>query len=323
MRTDGRHAEVVFGKSFEKDAARRDFTINALFEDRAGQIYDYFGGEEDLRQRLLRFVGAPRERIQEDYLRILRFFRFWARFGLHPDEEALRAIAWEASGLAHISKERITMEFLGILAVPQPSQIIQAMAASGVLSVICAVTLDEPLNERMDDCARFEPDSRAIVRLALLLGEAIRREGDTPLTRHFRLSGHQINRIMSLATFGQHLEDNLKKDEALAMTLLDGVERFWKDGLSRDFLPAAEILFPDKNHLVRWLMQLETELGWLRIAPLPVDARTLMDTFHLAAGPQLGRLLSELKTHFRNRRWQSREEGLALAAELLKHPLSV
>ncbi|HEX6144176.1 MAG TPA: hypothetical protein VFZ01_15775, partial [Geminicoccaceae bacterium] len=94
VRTDGRHAEVAFTDSFEADAARRDFTINAMSCDRTGRLFDYFGGRADLAAGRVRFVGEAARRIAEDHLRILRFFRFFARFGRPPpDPEALEACA--------------------------------------------------------------------------------------------------------------------------------------------------------------------------------------------------------------------------------------
>ncbi|RYZ53607.1 MAG: CCA tRNA nucleotidyltransferase, partial [Proteobacteria bacterium] len=113
--TDGRRAVVSFGNSFEADSLRRDFTINALYEDRSGKVYDYHDGIKDLQAKVLRFVGEPRTRIKEDYLRILRLFRFWSRLGFEPQAEALPVIAEEARGLEQISQERKTSELLMIL----------------------------------------------------------------------------------------------------------------------------------------------------------------------------------------------------------------
>ena len=316
VKTDGRHAEVVFGHSFEMDAARRDFTINAIFEDRSGKIYDYFGGQEDLRDRVLRFVGEPRQRIREDFLRILRFFRFWARFGLHADPSALVAIAQEATHLEQISKERITIEVLGLFAAPNPRQAIEAMVASGVFSAICDEIVNIPLDERIDSLDRFQSSTRALARFALLLGEEIGRRGEPMLEKCFRLSRNQTNCIVSLASFGKLLEEDFVMNQALAMELLDSVDRFWKGQLLSDFLPAAEIIFPQKAAQVRWFTTLEQEQGWLRTSPMPVDAKTLMEELKIPAGPQLGKLLKELKSQYRNRAWRFKEEGLALATQL-------
>ena len=117
VKTDGRHAKVRFGTDWLEDAKRRDFTINSMSLSPDGGLYDPFGGARDLRAGRVRFVGDARERIQEDYLRILRFFRFYARFGKgrKPDQEAMDAITELSGGLENISGERIAKELFGIL----------------------------------------------------------------------------------------------------------------------------------------------------------------------------------------------------------------
>ncbi|MCA1660900.1 MAG: CCA tRNA nucleotidyltransferase [Novosphingobium sp.] len=136
--TDGRHAEVAFSRDWKEDAARRDFTINALYAEPATlEISDYFGGLDDLRGRRVRFIGDARQRIREDHLRILRYFRFQARFGSHPaDEVAERACAELAPTLKGISRERVGWELQAILALPDPAPTIARMAELGVLAVI-------------------------------------------------------------------------------------------------------------------------------------------------------------------------------------------
>jgi poly(A) polymerase len=136
--TDGRHATVAFSQSWEEDAARRDFTINALYADPQGlTVHDYFGGLADLKARRLRFIGDAEARIREDYLRILRYFRFQARFGSLPaDATAEAACSALAPGLKGLSRERIASELLGLLALPDPAPTVARMAELGVLTVI-------------------------------------------------------------------------------------------------------------------------------------------------------------------------------------------
>ncbi|XP_042352813.1 LOW QUALITY PROTEIN: CCA tRNA nucleotidyltransferase 1, mitochondrial [Plectropomus leopardus] len=113
VQTDGRHAEVEFTTDWQKDAERRDLTINSMFLGLDGTLYDYFKGYEDLQNRKVRFVGSPEQRIQEDYLRILRYFRFYGRVAFEPDDhepETLAAIRENGRGLAGISGERIWQE---------------------------------------------------------------------------------------------------------------------------------------------------------------------------------------------------------------------
>jgi poly(A) polymerase len=133
--TDGRRATVAFTDDWKEDAARRDFTINALSADpRTGEIFDYFGGLDDLQHRHIRFIGDPLQRIAEDHLRILRFFRFHARFGLGElDSAALDACTQRANDLMALSRERIADELLKLLAVSDPSPTVAIMLERNIL----------------------------------------------------------------------------------------------------------------------------------------------------------------------------------------------
>jgi poly(A) polymerase len=133
--TDGRRATIAYTEDWREDAARRDFTINALSADPdSGEIWDYFGGLADLAARKLRFIGDPLQRIAEDHLRILRFFRFHARFGEGaPDQAALEACAARANDLMALSRERIADELLKLLALPDPAPTLALMIDRGVL----------------------------------------------------------------------------------------------------------------------------------------------------------------------------------------------
>lgn len=137
LETDGRHAVVAFTADWQEDAARRDFTINAMSMDRNGTVFDYFGGQEDLAAGKVRFVGDAATRIAEDYLRILRFFRFYARFGrLPPDTGTLDALRNGIPGLGQLSIERVWNELRRILATPDPGEAIALMDRLGVWSAV-------------------------------------------------------------------------------------------------------------------------------------------------------------------------------------------
>ena len=145
--TDGRHAVVAFTDDWREDAARRDFTINALFaEPDSGRIVDYFGGLDDLAERRIRFIGDPMARIAEDHLRILRFFRFLARFGDVPDPAALAACEARANDLMALSRERIRDELLKLLVAPDAVRVVMLMLEGGILRpVLPEITSAEPL----------------------------------------------------------------------------------------------------------------------------------------------------------------------------------
>jgi poly(A) polymerase len=144
--TDGRRATIAFASDWPEDAARRDFTINALYaHPETLEIADYFGGLDDLAVRRVRFIGNPRARIAEDHLRILRYYRFQSRFGAELDSEAEEACAELAHTLKGLSRERIAGELLTLLALPDPHPTLERMRARGVLGVIlpeaCAAQL--------------------------------------------------------------------------------------------------------------------------------------------------------------------------------------
>lgn len=136
VETDGRRAVVAFSDDLAQDARRRDFTMNALYADRSGTVIDPVGGLDDLRARRLRFVGDPAQRIAEDYLRILRFFRFLAWYGREIDAPALAACADMRAGLDTISRERVGQEMRKILDASEPSLTIWLMATTGVLAQV-------------------------------------------------------------------------------------------------------------------------------------------------------------------------------------------
>lgn len=135
VETDGRRAKVRFGRDWEADARRRDFTVNALYCEADGTIVDLIGGLDDIPSKTIRFIGEPEERIREDYLRILRFFRFFAWYGAgRPDSHGLLACARLKDGLDGLSMERVWTEMRRLLAAPDPSRAILWMRQTGVLS---------------------------------------------------------------------------------------------------------------------------------------------------------------------------------------------
>jgi len=147
--TDGRRATVVFTKDWQADAGRRDFTINAIYADPySGELFDYFGGLDDLRSRTVRFIGEPLQRIAEDHLRILRYFRFHARYGHgDPDPHALEACTERANDLMALSRERIADELLKLLALDDPTLTVRLMLGRGLFA---------PVVPEIEDAARLE-----------------------------------------------------------------------------------------------------------------------------------------------------------------------
>ncbi|HEX8261819.1 MAG TPA: CCA tRNA nucleotidyltransferase [Allosphingosinicella sp.] len=172
--TDGRRATIAYTDDWREDAARRDFTINALSADPVGlDVHDYFGGGEDLATRRVRFIGDPLTRIAEDHLRILRFFRFFARFGAgEADGEALEACAARANDLMALSRERIADELTKLLALPEPVEAVRLMIERGILRPVLPEIGSEGA-ERLARLVRREADAgvppHPLRRLAALL----------------------------------------------------------------------------------------------------------------------------------------------------------
>lgn len=137
VETDGRRAKVTFGRDWKLDAERRDFTMNALYAEADGTVVDLVGGIADIEARRLRFIGDAEARIREDYLRILRFFRFFAWYGDgRPDAEGLKACARQKEGLAQLSAERVWSELKKLLSAPDPSRALLWMRQAGVLTAV-------------------------------------------------------------------------------------------------------------------------------------------------------------------------------------------
>ena len=171
--TDGRRATIAFAQEWQEDAARRDFTINALFaHPETLEISDYFGGLEDLAERRVRFIGDAKQRIREDHLRILRYFRFQARFGSQLDEEAEAACSELAETIKGLSRERVAAELFKLLELPDPGETLSRMRALGVLQVILPETCPPQLKALSQLIAAEQAqgfDTSAIRRLAALL----------------------------------------------------------------------------------------------------------------------------------------------------------
>jgi poly(A) polymerase len=211
VETDGRHARVAFTEDWWADAMRRDFTLNALYADLDGAIYDPAGGLEDIKARHIRFIGRPEDRIAEDALRILRFFRFYAWFGAPPpDEPALAACAAMRGNLAILSAERISAEVMKLLAAPDPLPSLRAMAATGVTGEIFARHTDMAALARLVAVERALGRPQSLRRLAAWLpGDAARM---TALAAQLRLSGKEKARLHEMAP--RQPVPSLEMDEA-------------------------------------------------------------------------------------------------------------
>jgi len=276
LTTDGRHAVVAFTDEWREDAARRDFTINALFADPlTGEVHDYFGGISDLDQGIVRFIGDPLQRIAEDHLRILRLFRFHARFGRGaPDPDALSACVTRANDLMALSRERIADELLKLLGCDDPGPTVRLMVDSGIF---------RPIIPEIDDSG-VERLIRLIARerSAEVAGNPLRRLGALlPQDPAVAVAIAQRLKFSKLAT--RRLKQALSGlDSARALAYRYGPET------------AADVLLrSDHDVAVLGLAQLS---GWER-PRLPVSGGDLIEK-GLDAGPTIAATLQTIE-----RRW--------------------
>jgi len=198
IETYGRKAKVSFGRDWAKDAARRDFTINALSVSADGKIHDYVGGLADIAAHKVRFIGEPAQRIAEDYLRILRFFRFhaWYAHG-PPDAAGLHACVVARAGLETLSRERVRMELMKLLVAPRATPTLAVMAETGILGTVLGGV---PLLASFENMAKVEAaigaPADAVQRLGAL-GVATMEDAER-LSERLRLSNAEFERLMAL-----------------------------------------------------------------------------------------------------------------------------
>lgn len=167
--TDGRHADVQFVTTYETDSQRRDFTMNALYMDYTGHIFDYTGGLADIKQHRVRFIGNAHQRVREDYLRILRYFRFLADFGVQEiDQTSLTACCLHKEGLKHISIERIRSEMMKLLTGKEAVATLRLMHENQILSFIFPTYQLEEL----ENFLAIYPQATAFERLSVLVPNA-------------------------------------------------------------------------------------------------------------------------------------------------------
>ncbi|HUJ04396.1 MAG TPA: CCA tRNA nucleotidyltransferase [Rhizomicrobium sp.] len=286
--TDGRRAVVAFTSDWVEDAQRRDFTMNALYASADGEIADYVGGAADLTYGRVRFVGDPVTRIREDYLRILRLFRFHAWYGKGElDAGALKASAFEKSGLAKLSGERIAKEMLHLLEAENPAPVLRVMAASGILAEIFPMAVNVARLEKLtavDAQNFFAPDP--VLRLATLLPDDA--AAARALAERWKLSNADRVRLEEVLGGREKIVSYLSIREVRKLLYLLGPKAF-KD---RVFLRWAEDS-KDSNSM-QWRALLALADAWVR-PDFPLTGRDVMAA-GVPEGPLVGRVLSEVES---------------------------
>lgn len=284
IETFGRQARVTFTTDWAEDAARRDFTLNALYCDGAGTVHDPLGGYPDLVARRVRFIGSAEDRIREDYLRILRFFRFTAEYaGGAPDAAGLAASVALADGLAQLSGERIRAEMLRLLAAPRAVETVSVMAAVGIADRLIGGPCDVRLLARLDaieTALGLDPDP--LLRLAVLAGPRAGASHDA-LARRLRLSNAEAERLARVGLPDRAFRPETDDREGRAYIYRFGVEAF------RDGVLLAWAASDAPADAPSWQSRFRLPERWA--APmLPVRGSDLLAQ-GLAEGPAIGRVV--------------------------------
>jgi len=284
VETDGRHAVVAYTFDWAQDAARRDFTINALYANGDGEIFDYHGGTQDLIAGRVRFVGDAAARIAEDYLRILRLFRFHAWYGKgEVDGEALRAAADARGHIAKLSGERIAKELLKLLEAPNPAAVLRVMAAAAILPQLLPGELNLARLENMvqaDAENHFAAD--AGLRLAALLPDA---QTARRVAERLKLSNANAARLEDLAGAGAIAPAPAPEIHRTLYRL--GAARF-EDRVRLSWAAAR----PPANVLA-WRMLLTMAKSWER-PKFPLSGRDVMAA-GVPEGPAVGEVLEAVE----------------------------
>jgi poly(A) polymerase len=292
VETDGRHAVIAFTDDWAEDAGRRDFTLNALYATATGEIFDYATGVEDLIAGKVRFMGDARARIAEDYLRVLRLFRFHAWYGKGEiDAEGLRAAADAKDKLKTLSAERVQKELLRLLEAGNPAPVLRMMAATGILSTLLPGALQLSRLERLAEIDADNLSTRdGVLRLAALLPDGEGHDGpnDAAHAAADVLKLSNADRIrLEQALGGAGLTAGLSAKDARLLLYRLGVARF------RDKVLLAWAGAPKGANALPWRMMLRMAETWER----PRFALTGLDVMQagIAEGPDVGRVLAKVE----------------------------
>lgn len=276
--TDGRHAVIAFTTDWKEDAQRRDFTMNTLLASPEGEVFDPLGqGLEDLDARRVKFVGHASERIAEDYLRIFRFFRFYAQYGEGaPDAEAIAACRAQADKITILSRERITQEVLKILDVPDPSAIVKLMVDCGV-----SPCLEKTFKESI---------------LKSLCGLQVRHDAKDLMARLLAIGGMKPNYFEDGLLFSNPQKKHLET-LALGLTILNRPnkkkirELVYRIG-NQMALQTYLLRLTQKNDLPD--LELVDIARYWQAPEFPIKAEALIEA-GVSRGPALGKKLRELE----------------------------
>ncbi len=285
--TDGRHAQVSFSNSLEEDALRRDFTINAMYLDKSGNLIDPTDGKKDLENRIVRFIGNPDERIKEDYLRILRYFRFLALFGdISPDAEVMKTISANLDKLSVVSKERQWNELKSILSLSAPNNSISAMSEIGLLNdYFDGTSINDAFVNLIEIESRISLSIDPILRLSTLIENSLDKANT--IIKKLPLSKSDSTDLLKLSTLNKKIVSYMSMKEVRYLLYLLG-----RDGFQKQILVNWAKDTNNKNE-VNWRSLYEVAQSWEK----PSFALTAKDVINMgiSQGPMVGDILKEVE----------------------------
>lgn len=285
--TDGRHAQVSFSNSLEEDALRRDFTINAMYLDKSGNLIDPTDGKKDLENRVVRFIGRPDERIKEDYLRILRYFRFLALFGdISPDAEVMKTISANLDKLSVVSKERQWNELKSILTLTAPNNAISAMSEIGLLDdYFNGIGINDAFVNLIEIESKISFSIDPILRLSTLIENSLDKANT--IIKKLPLSKSESTDLLKLCTLNKKVVSYMSMKEVRYLLYLLG-----RDGFQKQILVTWAKDANNKNE-VNWRSLYEVAQSWEK----PSFALTAKDVINMgiSQGPMVGDILKEVE----------------------------
>jgi len=292
IETFGRQARVVFGRDWEKDARRRDFTMNALYVDRNGQLHDPLGGLEDCLARRVRFIGDADGRIKEDYLRILRFFRIYAAYGDGDlDPEGLGACLRQRNGLRQLSAERIGHEMRRLLRAPRAAYALRRMNDCGLWEIATGGLARVDDYEALRSLDELAPPTRD-PELGLVVLAGFVREDIVRISDRLRLSNSERKRMETAWAARKKL---LKPDQSPSAAAM--VYAFGRQGAIDGLLAVWSARIAGKSGDSAHFKEMLSEFGSQDIPAFPLKGADLISNGH-KAGPKLGALLKQLENEW-------------------------
>lgn len=311
VETDGRRAVVAFTKDWAEDAYRRDFTVNAIYADYDGNIYDLTGdGLEDIKSRKFRFVGDGEQRVREDYLRILRFFRFmaWYAGDAKIDAQALKACRENRAGLKTLSAERVWSELKKLLMAPHPARAVQIMLTNDILPTVLPEASNAEglaLMQKLEKRESLEPDP--LLRLMAMSGRD--EFAIAGLAKRLRVSNDEKARLLSWAgnqvPFTPDMDERIFKQAIYASTPQTAYDRMAVRGAGEgDPILAAS-----------WMKKAVWAKDW-PIPEFPLKGRDLK-TAGVKNGPEMGRVLKALKELWVRSGFEADKDKLLVALAMI------